>query len=108
MALTSKKRARPTIPTPKPDADPLGIAKVVAEISPRLEEAYRAWLEALLRKFVLVGLEPAGAPPHRRRGHGAGAARHPRHHAYRLPARCVRICSRGRRIQDPRSEASPR
>jgi hypothetical protein len=58
MAL-SKKLAQRTIPTPKPHPDPLGIAKVVAEISPRLEEAYYAWLNALLRKFVLVGFEPA-------------------------------------------------
>ena len=59
LALQSKQRARPTVPTPEPDLDPLGFAQVIAEISAQLEEAYYAQLRAFLRKFVLVEFEPA-------------------------------------------------
>ena len=53
MTLKSKKVTRPTIRTPKEDADPLGFAA-------KLAEAYHAQLRAFLRRNLLVGgLAPA-------------------------------------------------
>jgi hypothetical protein len=59
LALQSKQRARPPLQAPDPDADPLGFAQVIAEISAQLEEAYHTRLRALLRKFDLLRFVPA-------------------------------------------------
>ena len=54
-AATAKKLARPPIKPPNLDPDPLGFARVLAETSAQLEEAYHAQLRAFLRKNLLVG-----------------------------------------------------
>ena len=54
MALTSKKRARPTTKSPNDGPDPLGFGATLAEIIAELQDAYRARLHAFLRKFTLV------------------------------------------------------
>ena len=59
MALTSKKRARPTTKSPNDGLDPVGFGATLAEIIAELEDAYRARLHAFLRKFTLVTLASA-------------------------------------------------
>jgi hypothetical protein len=59
MALTSKKRARPTTKSPNDGLDPVGFGATLAEIIAELQDAYRARLHAFLRKFTLVTLASA-------------------------------------------------
>ena len=59
MALTSKKRARPTTKSPNDGPDPAGFGATLAEIIAELQDAYRARLHAFLRKFTLVTLASA-------------------------------------------------
>ena len=59
MALTSKKRARPTTKSPNDGLDPVGFGATLAEIIAELQDAYRARLHAFLLKYLLVRLDAA-------------------------------------------------
>ena len=99
MALTSKKRARPTTKSPNDGLDPVGFGATLAEIIAELQDAYRARLHAFLRMFLLLGLAPAV----RRSIFAAVTARgRPviRLQDHILSPRCVRLLSCSRRTED--------
>jgi hypothetical protein len=59
MKSMSKKGARPTTQALNGGPDPVGFARVLAEIIAELQDAYRARLHAFLRMFPLLRLAPA-------------------------------------------------
>ena len=99
MALTSKKRARPTTKSPNDGPDPVGFGTTLAQIIAELQDAYRARLHAFLRKF-LSSTRAGRAPAHLRCGHGAGRPRQLRLQDHLLSPRRVRLLSCSRRAED--------
>ena len=59
MTSKSRKVARPTTRSPNEDPDPVGFGTTLAEMIAGLQDAYRARLQAFLRKFTLLQLSPA-------------------------------------------------
>ena len=99
MALTSKKRARPTTKSPNDGLDPVGFGATLAEIIAELQDAYRARFSfpaQVHSRHTRVGR----APTHLRCGHGAGPPRQLRLQDHILSPRCVRLLSCSRRTED--------